>query len=116
MRFLSTYAEPGHDVGIGRVAGAAEVLLFTSRADTDGILHRALTAGIKWSHVEDVDTLHLSEDFETLETSRLLEVGRDGAGLGTRCKQVFVSLYLCTKEEKCQLSALVSLVSIAQLI
>lgn len=83
---------------VGRVAGAAEVLLLAGGADRDGVLHRALAAGIEGAHVENVDTLHLSEDFETLETSRLLEVGRDGAGLGTRSQQVVLSLDLCTQD------------------
>jgi hypothetical protein len=47
------------------------------------------------SQVEDVNALHLSEDFQTLKTGGLLEIGRDGAGLTTRSNEVVLSLYLC---------------------
>lgn len=53
------------------------------------------TAGVEGPHVEDVDALHLSEDLETLETSRLLGVGGDGTGLGTLGEQVVHGLDLC---------------------
>jgi len=39
---------------------------------------------LKWSHVEDINALHLSEDFETLETSGLFEIGGDSTWFGTR--------------------------------
>lgn len=79
----------------GRGAGAASVLLLASGADHDGVLHRALAGGIEGAHVEDVDALHLTEDLETLETGSLLEVGRDGAGLGTRTEKVVLGANLC---------------------
>jgi len=53
------------------------------------------TAGIEGPHVEDVDALHLSEDFETLETGRLLGVGRDGTGLSTLGDEVLHGLDRC---------------------
>jgi hypothetical protein len=56
---------------------------------------RTKTAGIEGPHVEDVDTLHLSEDFETLETGGLLGIGRDGTGLSTRGQQVGIGLDVC---------------------
>jgi hypothetical protein len=52
-------------------------------------------AGVQWSHIEDIDTLHLSEDFETLKTSGLLGIGGDGTGLRTGGKKVGVALDLC---------------------
>lgn len=85
---------------VGRVAGAAGVLLVTGRADEDGVLHRALAGGVEGTHVEDVDTLHLAENLETLETGGLLEVGRDGADLGAGSEEVFLSLDLCRRKRK----------------
>jgi hypothetical protein len=49
----------------------------------------------QWSHVEDVDSLHLSEDFETFETGGLLEIRGDGTGFGSRGNQIFHGLDLC---------------------
>jgi hypothetical protein len=49
---------------------------------------RTETAGVQWPHVEDVDALHLSEDFETLKTGGLFGIGRHGTGLRTRGKKV----------------------------
>lgn len=45
--------------------------------------------GIQRFHVEDVNALHFAEDFETLEAGGLVEIGGDGAGFGTRGKEVF---------------------------
>lgn len=58
--------------------------------------------GVERAHVEDVDAVHLAEDFETLETGRLLEVGGDGAGLGTGTEEVGLRLDLYCD---CQLAA-----------
>ena len=80
---------------VGRGAGAADVLLITSRADHDGLVHRSKAAGIEGVHVENVDALHLSENFETLETSGLLQVGRDGTRLGTGTVEIFLRLDFC---------------------
>lgn len=55
---------------------------------------RTLSACVEGLHVEDVDALHLSEDFETLETGGLVNVGGDGTGLGTRGHQVMLVLDL----------------------
>lgn len=43
-----------------------------------GVQH-TLPAGIKRLHVEDVNTLHLSEDFETFKTGGLVEICGDGS-------------------------------------
>jgi hypothetical protein len=53
---------------------------------------RTETAGVQWPHVEDVDTLHLSENFETLETGRLLSIGGNGTGLRTRGQKILLGL------------------------
>jgi hypothetical protein len=55
-------------------------------------LSRTDAAGIQRPHVEDVDTLDLSEDFETLQTSGMLKIGRDGSRLGSRGKKVLGGL------------------------
>lgn len=49
---------------------------------------RTETAGVQWPHVEDIDALHLSEDFQALQTGGLFGVGGNGTGLRTRRKQV----------------------------
>jgi hypothetical protein len=38
-------------------------------------------AGVQWPHVKDVDTLHLSENLETLKTGRLFDIGGNSTGL-----------------------------------
>lgn len=80
--------QPDDDVGVGRVAGAAKVLLVAEGLDGDGVVDGALPAGIERAHVEDVHALHLSEDFETLETGGLLEIGGHGTGLGALGEEV----------------------------
>lgn len=52
-----------------------------------GVQH-TLPAGVKRLHVEDVNTLHLSEDFETFKTGGLVEVGGDGSLSSTGGKKV----------------------------
>ena len=53
------------------------------------------TAGIQRPHVEDINPLHLPQNLKTLETSRLLEIGGDGAGLGTLGEEIILALDLC---------------------
>ena len=107
--------QPDDDVGVGGRAGAAEVLLVAIGLDDDWVREgscfgsnlatwhvkgtgngwvlreawsRTPPAGIQWPHVEDVDALHLSENFETLETGRLLEVVGDRSGLSSWWQKV----------------------------
>lgn len=105
-----SYGDPQNVVRVGWVAGATDVLLVTGRVDDDGVLRGACihqpwpclsgtarhteTAGVQGPHVEDVDALHLSEDFETLETGGLLGIGGNGTGLSTRGKEVVHALDL----------------------
>jgi hypothetical protein len=53
------------------------------------------TAGIERPHVEDVNPVHFPQNLNTLETSGLLEIGGDGAGLGTLGEKIILILYLC---------------------
>jgi hypothetical protein len=46
-------------------------------------------------HVENVNTLHLSEDFETFETGCLFEIGWHGTRLSTRWEKIRLGLDLC---------------------
>ena len=48
--------------------------------DGVGLGVRTCPAGVEGRHVEDVDALHLSQDFEALQPGGLFEVGGDGAG------------------------------------
>lgn len=59
-----------------------------------------LAGGIKGTHVEDVNALHLSDELQTLETGGLVEIGRNGTGLGTGSKEVLLALdlYISTRE------------------
>lgn len=112
--------DPENAVRVGGETSATDVLLVTGRVDRNGLLHRAYdpsascryriyahvtvatrtsnnsshteTAGVQWPHVEDIDTLHLSKDFETLKTGGLLGVGRDSTGLRTRGQKIVVVL------------------------
>lgn len=82
-------------MGVDGEASATGELLVTGRSDDNGVIHRAEAGGVERSHVEDVDTLHLSENLETLKTGSLLEIGRDGTGSGARTDKVLLSLDLC---------------------
>jgi hypothetical protein len=93
-RALAGKAEPVNTVRVGRETSATGELLLASRSDHDGILHRSKAGGIKRAHVEDVDTLHLTENLQTLETGGLLEIGGDGTGGGTRTEEILLSLDL----------------------
>lgn len=46
-------------------------------------------------HVENIDTLDLSENLKTLKTGRLLKVGGDGAGGRARGQEVCLGVDLC---------------------
>lgn len=60
-------------------------------------LQHTETAGVQGLHVEDVNTLHLSEDFKTLKTGRLLDIRGNGTGLRTRREEIVVALDLYSK-------------------
>jgi hypothetical protein len=94
-----------NNVGVGREASATSELLLTSGSDKDGLLNRSEAAGVEGAHVEDVDAVHLTENLETLETGRLLEIGGDGTGLGTRTEEVVLGLDLCCSMTSCQRDA-----------
>lgn len=47
------------------------------RVDLDWVLHRAHPADLNRRHVEDVHAGHVSKQLVTLDTGRLLVVGRD---------------------------------------
>lgn len=91
-RSLTGHAEPCNNVRVGWVASAASVLLITSRLDHDGVVDGSFSRSIERSHIEDIYTVHLAENFQSLQTSRLLEIGRDGSGGGTGSEQVFLGL------------------------
>jgi hypothetical protein len=90
-----TYCQPDGDVRIGREAGAAGVLLVSERLDHDWVVKSALPAGIQRLHVEDINTLHLAQDFQALQSGSLIEIGRDGANGRSGRKEVGVGLDLC---------------------
>jgi hypothetical protein len=52
------------------------------------------TASIQRLHIKDVDAVHLAQDLKSLQTSALLEVGRDGAGRSSGREEVRVVLNL----------------------
>lgn len=117
LGLVASEGDPENVVRVGREASASDVLLVTGRVDGNRVLHstckpsashnirpcicanglflplailasRTETAGVQWPHVEDIDALHLSEDFQTLQTGGLFGVGRNGTGLRTGGKQV----------------------------
>ncbi|KAL2281031.1 hypothetical protein FJTKL_12137 [Diaporthe vaccinii] len=91
-----TYGQPDDSVRVDRVAGAAGVLLLAGGADQDRLLQGSFPRGIQGLHVEDVNTLHLAQNLQTLNTSGLLQVGGDGAGLGTGSHKVVDGLDVCS--------------------
>lgn len=90
-----TYTQPVNDVGVGRIAGAASVLLVTSRLDQNRVVQSSLPRCVQRAHVEDINALHLSEDFQTLQTSGLLDIGRDGTSGSTGSDKVILGLDIC---------------------
>jgi hypothetical protein len=82
-------------VRVGGEASATSELLVTSGSDHNRVLHRSQAGSVKRAHIEDIDTLHLTENLQTLETGGLLEIGRDGTGGGTGTEEVLVGLDLC---------------------
>ena len=65
-----------------------------------------LAGGIEGAHVEDVNTLHLSDELQTLETGGLVDVGGDGTGLGTGGEEVILNLdlYIFEREKVSMIS------------
>lgn len=51
-----------------------------------------LAGSIQRLQVEDVNALHFTDEFETLETSGLFDIGRDGTGLSTGRDEVVFGL------------------------
>lgn len=57
---------------------------------------RTHTTSIQRPHIEDIHPLHLAQDLQALETSRLVNIGRDGTRGGTGWKEVVFALDLCS--------------------
>lgn len=58
-------------------------------------MERTLPGRIQRLLVEGVETLHLTDELETVETGGLLDIGGDGAGFGTGGEEVVFSLDFC---------------------
>lgn len=101
---MGTDTEPSDNVRVGRRAGATSKLLVTRRANEYGVLHRSLAAGIERPHVENINTLHLAEDFQTLQAGSLLEIGGNGSGLGSRAVQIVLGPDLWREEKDTRVS------------
>lgn len=105
VRPVAADGQPPDVVRVSRAAGAADVLFVAEGFHHDGVGHGACeergvlrgvscvcwgwglrvgkltdAAGVQRPHVEDVDALHFTEDFEAFETRGLLEVCGDGTG------------------------------------
>lgn len=79
----------------GAGAGVDDVLpFFTETLDDDRGHHSSRTGSIQRPRIENVYTLHFPENFESLETSRLFVVCRDGARDSTGTDEIFLSLDL----------------------
>lgn len=65
-----------------------------------------LPRGVERPHVENINALHLAEDFEALKTGRLLEIGGDSARLGTGPDEVVSRPHLCPHKTNRQPSVL----------
>lgn len=83
------------NVRVSRDTGATGILLIASGADDNGVLHGSETVRGERPHIEDINALHLSEDFETLHTGGLLEIGGDSTGGGTGSDEVIDGLDIC---------------------
>lgn len=60
---------------------------------------RTFAGGIEGLHVEDVNTLHLTQDLQSLETGGLLEIRGHGAGRGAGADEVLWLLDLCLRNK-----------------
>lgn len=67
---------------------AANVTVANVGGDNVGVLHGAVALENGVLHVKDIHTLHLTQELESFQTSGLILVGGDGAGLSTGTKQV----------------------------
>lgn len=67
---------------------------FTETLNDDRGYHSSRTGSIQRPRIEDIHTLHFPENFESLETSRLFVVRRDGARDGTGTDEIFLRLNL----------------------
>lgn len=54
-----------------------------------------LSRSVQGPHVENVNALHFTDEFETLETGGLVDVRGDSSGLGTGGHQVFFGFDFC---------------------
>lgn len=100
---------------VNRVTSATSVLLVTSTVDNNRVLESSCTnqlqirlsyqaqkkgkrhtlaGSIQRLQVKDVNALHFTDEFETLETGGLFDIGRDGTGLSTGGDEVFFGLDL----------------------
>jgi len=93
-RSVARGRQPDNDVGVRWVTCAAEVLLVTEGLDHDWVVECSFSTGVQWSHVEHVNSLHLSENLESLKTGGLFEVGGNGTGLTSRWEKVLFALDL----------------------
>lgn len=75
--------EPENIVGVGGGAGAANHALNVIGEDFDWVGLSSNSARVERAVVEDLDTLELTEELETLKTGGLLDVGGDLAGLSS---------------------------------
>lgn len=98
---------------------AASILLITGAVHDNGVLEgscsisdssvhrggrgkarrRTLPGRVQRPHVEDVDSLHLADEFETLETGGLVDVCGDSSGFGARGNQIVFLVDLCDADE-----------------
>merc|ERR1711976_868865 len=63
--------QPNSFVRLGRETSATNDLFLGHALNLDRVLHGARTRGIQWRHVEYINTLETTHQFETLQTSAL---------------------------------------------
>lgn len=80
--------EPNSVVGVNGETSAANLSLGEERVDGNRFVNSTKSGNLKRLHVENVNTLEVTEEFESLETSRLVLVIGHLTGLGTRTKQL----------------------------
>jgi len=82
-------------VSVSWDTSTSTVLLVTETPDPDGVCHRAHAVRRQRLHIENVDSFLLSEDFKTVQTSSLFNIGRHGSGLGSRGHQILFAVNIC---------------------
>ena len=81
--FAHSWLQPHSGVGSSWRTSATYITVVVVRLNNDRIGHGPLSRGLQRLAVENIDTFQLTQQFQSCQTSGLLQFGRNGAFLGT---------------------------------